>query len=407
MLLKNTSFIYFLLARLFIMFALQTQITIVGLQLYYEFDRSAYALGLLGLYEAIPFILFSLFTGYVADNFSRRNIWLLAILGFAISSLFLFLNAINYITIPFIKGKWILYGITILLGILRSFIAAAVPPFLSQIVDRSEITKAVSWSSSVWYIGAIAGPAFGAFIYATSGASFSYLINIFLFIVAVFFIFLIKANKQEKPEAKESIFNSIKEGTKFVFKNKIILGAISLDMFGVLFGDAIALLPVFSDKVLLLDPKYYGYLRMAPALGALLTSLIMAKFMPLTKTGNKLLICIVFFGVFNILMGLTTTFMWTFIALFFCGVVDNVSVVVRNGITQLMTPDNMRGRVSAINSIFIGSSNEIGAYECGLAASFMGLVPAIIFGGSMTILVVIIIAFAVPSLRKFELKNYQ
>jgi MFS family permease len=389
------------------MLALHTQITIVGLQLYYEFDRSAYALGLLGLYEAIPFIIVSLFSGYVADNFNRKKIWIAAIIGFAFGSLFLFLTAKSYITLPYIKGKWILYGITIVLGILRAFIAAAVPPFLSQIVERHEITKAVTWSSSTWYVGAIAGPALGAFIYGTSGASSSYLINIILFFVAVGFIFLIKAKAQGKPEKKEPILSSIKEGAKFVFKNKIILGAISLDMFGVLFGDAIALLPVFSDKVLHLDPKFYGYLRMAPALGALITSLFMAKFVPLNKTGNKLLICVALFGVFNILMGLTTTFFWTFITLFLCGIVDNVSVVIRNGISQLMTPDNMRGRVSAINSIFIGSSNEIGAYECGLAARVFGLVPAIIFGGSMTIIVIVIIGIAVPTLRKFELKNYQ
>ncbi len=407
MLSQNRNFVYFLLARLFIMLALQTQITIVGLQLYYEFDRSAYALGLLGLYEAIPFIAVSLFSGYVADNFNRQKIWIVAIIGFALGSLYLYLNAGAYVSIAFLKGKLVLYGITVLLGVFRAFIAAAVPPFLSQIVDRAHIPKAVSWSSSAWYVGAIAGPAFGAFIYGTSGAPVSYLINIFLFVLAIVFIIVIKAQPQDKPEKREPIFDSISEGAKFVFKNKIILGAISLDMFAVLFGDAIALLPVFSDKVLNLDPKFYGYLRMAPALGALITSLILAKYAPLHKTGNILIVCIACFGVLNILMGLTTTFFWTFITLFFCGVVDNFSVVIRNGITQLMTPDNMRGRVSAINSIFIGSSNEIGAFECGLAARLMGLVPAIVFGGSMTILVIVVIAVLVPSLRKFELKNYQ
>jgi MFS family permease len=389
------------------MLALHTQITIVGLQLYYEFDRSAYALGLLGLYEAIPFIVVSLFSGYVADNFNRKKIWIAAIIGFALGSLFLFLSAKSYIVLPYIKGKWILYGITIVLGILRAFISAAVPPFLSQIVERHEITKAITWSSSTWYVGAIAGPALGAFIYGTSGASSSYLINIILFFVAVGFIFLVKARAQGKPEKKEPILSSIKEGAKFVFKNKIILGAISLDMFAVLFGDAIALLPVFSDRILNLDPKFYGYLRMAPALGALITSLVLAKYAPLHKTGNILILCMTCFGVLNILMGLSTTFLWTFVTLFFCGVFDNFSVVIRNAITQLMTPDHMRGRVSAINSIFIGSSNEIGAYECGLAARVLGLVPAIIFGGSMTIIVIVIIGIAVPTLRKFELKNYQ
>jgi MFS family permease len=407
-LLKNRSFIYYLFARAFIMVAMHAQYTIVGLQLYYEYDRRPIALGLLGAYEAVPFILFSLLSGYTADRFNRQKIWIAGVIGFAIISFYLFLNDQGFFQISFIHGKWVFYIITIFLGILRAFTSAAVPPLLSQIVlDRSQITKAVSWSSSAWYVGAITGPAMGAFIYGTSGAASSYLVNIVLFALAFITILLIKAKPQDKPEAKESIFKSIREGTKFVFQNKIILGAISLDMLVVLFGDAIALLPVFSDEVLHLDPKFYGYLRMAPALGALITSLILAKFAPLTRTGNKLLICVACFGVLNILMGLTSQFLWTFVALFFCGVFDNVSVVIRNAITQLMTPDKMRGRVSAINSIFIGSSNEIGAFECGLAAQLLGLVPAIIFGGSVTILIILLIAIAVPTLRKFELKNYQ
>jgi MFS family permease len=404
---SNVSLRYFLLARLFLMLALHTQITIVGLQLYYEHGKSAYDLGLLGLYEAVPFILVSLFSGYIADHYNRKHIWMLIVIGFAICSLLLFLFSKSYIQFSQLSGKQFLYSLTAILGILRAFTSAAVPPFLSQIVKRDDIPRAVSWSSSVWYIGGIAGPAIGAYVYGVYGASVSYSSNIALFLLAFLFIALIKAKAQEKPEVKESIFMSIKEGAKFVFNNKIILGALSLDMFVVLFGDAIALLPVFSDQVLDLSPKYYGYLRMAPALGALLTSLILAQYAPVSNTGKKLLICVTLFGLFNILMGLSTTFLSAFICLFLCGIVDNVSVVIRHGITQLLTPDNMRGRVSAINGIFIGSSNEIGAFECGLAARFLGLIPAIIFGGSMTIIIIVIIAILVPTLRRFELKHYK
>jgi MFS family permease len=403
----NISFRYYIGARLFIMLALHIQMTIVGLQLYYEYDRSAYALGLLGLFEAAPFMVLSLVSGYVSDLYNRKTIWMLCIFGFFLASLFLYANANHLIAIPHLQGKAVLYTVTFFLGILRAFTAAAVPPLLSQIVVREHITKAATWSATSWYIGGIAGPAIGAYLYGTTGASISYQLNCACFLIGLVLIGYIKTTEQIKADGREAIFTSIAQGVKFVLSNKIILGAMSLDMLGVLFGDAIALLPVFSDKVLHLAPEYYGYLRMAPTIGALLTSLVLAKYTPLHNTGNKLLICMACFGVLNILMGLSTTYFATFVVLFVAGMADNVSVVIRHAIMQLMTPDAMRGRVSAINSIFIGSSNEIGAYECGAVARAIGLVPAIVFGGSVTIVVTIVIAIVVPTLRKFQLKNHQ
>lgn len=388
------------------MLALHIQMTIVGLQLYYEYDRSAYALGLLGLFEAAPFIFLSLFSGYLADKYNRKTIWLLAITGFLLASFFLWATTNHIVSVPFLQGKEILYAVTFFLGIFRAFTAASVPPLLSQIVSRENITVASTWSATSWYIGGIGGPAVGAYLYGTTGASVSYQLNCALFAVGILLIMCIKAGTQIKSDVREPIFTSIAQGFKFVLSNKIVLGAMTLDMLGVLFGDAIALLPVFSDKVLHLAPQYYGYLRMAPTLGALITSLALTRYSPLNNTGNKLLICMACFGALNILMGLSTLYYTTFIVLFLAGMADNVSVVIRHSIMQLMTPDGMRGRVSAINSIFIGSSNEIGAYECGLVARLIGLVPAIVFGGSVTIIVAVVIAIVVPTLRKFELKNH-
>jgi MFS family permease len=388
------------------MLALHIQMTIVGLQLYYEYDRSAYALGLLGLFEAGPFIVLSLVSGHISDKYNRKRIWVLAIVGFFLGSLFLFANTKGLVNIPHIQGKNVLYLVTFFLGIFRAFTAAAVPPLLSQMVERDHIAKASTWSATSWYIGGIAGPAIGALIYGKTGASLSYQINCVLFLIGVLLIAAIKVQKHVPENTRESIFTSIGQGVKFVLSNKIILGAMSLDMLGVLFGDAIALLPVFSDKVLHLQPEFYGYLRMAPTLGALITSLVLARYTPLHNTGNKLLIFMACFGALNIAMGLTTHFYSTFVILFFAGVADNVSVVIRHCIMQLMTPNAMRGRVSAINSIFIGSSNEIGAFECGFVARMIGLVPAIVFGGTVTIIIAIFIAVAVPTLRMFELKNH-
>ena len=227
----------------------------------------------------------------------------------------------------------------------------------------------------------------------------------FLFLISLIFLLQIK-NKglAQIHEKKETIFDSIKLGLNFVYKNKMVLSAISLDLFAVLFGGAVALIPAFTDKVLHLGPEAYGFLRTAPAIGAVLMAFIMVIYPPSKKAGLALIWSVIAFGLFTILFALCKNYWLAFLMLFCTGAFDNVSVVIRHSILQLMTPDNMRGRVSAINGIFIGSSNEIGAFESGLSAKLIGLVPSIIFGGTMTILVVLGIDKINPKLKKLDIQ---
>ena len=243
-------------------------------------------------------------------------------------------------------------------------------------------------------------------IYAFRGqlhADWCYLLNIALYVLAFVFIAITSYKQTFVPENTESIVQSMKVGLNFVFKNKMVLSALSLDLFAVLFGGAVVLIPAFTDKILHLGPQAYGLLRTSPAIGAVFMALIMTVKPPGKKAGVALLWSVVAFGLFTIGFAYSTNYWWAFAMLAFAGAFDNISVVIRHSILQLLTPDNMRGRVSAVNSIFIGSSNEIGAFESGVAAKFLGLVPSIAFGGVMTILVVLGIHKANPKLKDLDL----
>jgi MFS family permease len=300
-----------------------------------------------------------------------------------------------------------LFAIVFLFGIIRAFIGACTNPFLSQLVPRHEYTNSATWNSSAWHTGAILGPVLSGIIYGAGGhfnAQWCHLTEVILFITSLLLLALIK-NKglPTLSDKKESVLNSIKVGLRFVFRTKMVLSAISLDLFAVLFGGAVVLIPAFTDKILHLGPEAYGLLRTAPAIGAVISAFVMAAYPPAKKAGPALLWSVIAFGVFTILFGISTSYIMAFAMLFMTGAFDNVSVVVRHSILQLMTPDNMRGRVSAINNIFVGSSNEIGAFESGVAARLMGLIPSIIFGGVMTIVTVVAVDRINPKLRKLDM----
>jgi MFS family permease len=408
--LRNRAFINFILARFFLTLAIQMQMTTIGLQIYYEYLKnydtreSAYILGLTGLYEAIPFILTSFFSGHMADKFNRKRLIILSCLALIISSVIL--GGISAHKIPFLEalGYYGIFCVVILIGVIRAFLSATMAPFMSQLVDRSQYTTSATWNSTVWHIGAISGPVLAALLYGWSdSAETIYFINILLFLCATCCIVIIKYNPPPLEKFGETIWQSLKVGVGFVFKQKILLSALSLDLFAVLFGGAVTILPAFNDKILHASPQAFGILRTAPAVGAVLMAIIMAIKPPNRRAGFWLLIAVVAFGVFTIGFALCTSYWLAFIMLLFTGAFDNISVVVRHSVLQLMTPDNMRGRVSAVNSIFIGSSNEIGGFESGVAARIMGLVPSIIFGGGMTILVVAIVDRLNPRLKKLDL----
>lgn len=401
---KVPEFGSFISARFFLTISVQMQSVIVGWQVY-SLTKNVFALGLIGLTEAIPFIITSFFSGHVADTYDRRKIIRWASLFFMLGTMALFFLSMNDAEILLKTGVFPVFAIIVLVGISRGFLSPAVPSLLTQIVPRALYPNSAAWNTTVWHIGAITGPALGGLLYGFYGAAVAYGANLLFLFLALFFFSLISYRPLPEKRKEETLKESLTVGIKFVFKNQIILGALSLDLFAVLFGGAVAMLPAIADKVLKVGPEALGMLRAAPAIGAVIMAFIFAYFPPLKNSGRKLLLAVSAFGICTILFALSTNFYLSFLFLMLAGAFDNVSVIVRHTILQLMTPDEMRGRVSSVNSIFIGSSNEIGAFESGLAAQFLGLVPSIIFGGIMTIGIVLIVAKAAPALKNLNLNS--
>lgn len=380
---------------------IQMQSVIVGWQIY-ALSKDVLDLGLIGLTEAIPFIAISLFSGHVADIFSRKKIILIATSCFLIITCFLLYCSIEQTIIVQRFGTLPIFIAIACTGIIRGFLSAAYPSFITQLVPRKLYANASTWNSTIWHIASIVGPSIAGLIIAINYTT-AYTIDLLFIVLAIVSFVFISNHPQPKKEKKESIFQSIQAGIKFVFKNQLILGALSLDLFAVLFGGAVALLPAFADKVLHAGAVELGFLRAAPAVGAVCMAFVIAYKPPTKNAGRNLFISVAAFGLSTVLFGLSTSFFWALFFLFLTGAFDNVSVVIRHTILQLSTPDEMRGRVSAVNGIFIGSSNEIGAFESGASARAFGLKPSIIMGGILTLLVVAITAKLSPKLRKLNI----
>jgi len=404
--LRIREFNIFLLLRFIMVFSWSMQFIVVEWEVY-SLTKSALSLGIVGLMEVVPAILMALFAGHFVDQNEKKGLLLKCIIGFLIISLGLFLLTWE----PFrgnLSAQTILYSIYFLVflgGIVRAFLGPTIFSLLSLIVPKNLYPNAATWSSSVWQISSVLGPAVAGFAITIIGVHGS-----MLFVLACSFLALIILSQISKkpilnPKIGEPIMQSLKEGVKFVYNNKTILGAISLDMVAVLFGGAVALLPIYAQDILKVGPEGFGVLRAAPALGAFITMFISA-YVPLNKNaGMKLLFSIFAFGICIIVFGISTLFWLSVIALFLSGVVDGISVVIRQTILQLKTPDHMRGRVAAVNSIFVGSSNELGAFESGLTAKLMGTVTSVVFGGTMTLIIVVFTGFASPTFRKLDLQK--
>jgi MFS family permease len=401
------DFRLFIAVRLLLTLAVQMQFATIYLQIYYEYTDNELVLGLIGLAEAIPFILTSLFSGHYVDIVIKKKILLAGTFMLMVGAVVLYLNAAPFALLLRSAGIGALFAVVFLFGIIRSFLGATTNPFLSQLVPRTSYAQSATWNSTAWHTGAILGPVISGVIYG-SGGSFNaapcHLIEAILLLICI--LLILRIDNRGVPAGNgqnETIINSIKTGMRFVYRNKMVFSAISLDLFAVLFGGAVVLIPAFTDKVLHLGPEAIGLLRTSPAIGAVASAFVMAAYPPARKAGIALLWSVAAFGLFTILFAFSTSYWLAFGALLMTGSFDNVSVVVRHTILQLMTPDNMRGRVSAINNIFVGSSNEIGAFESGVAARLMGLVPSIAFGGVMTILTVLGINRLNPNLRKLDI----
>ena len=397
---KHFALTKLLTYRIFMVLAYQSM-TVAASWHIYQITRDPLSLGLIGLAEVIPYFASALFAGYCIDHYSRRwfgvlAAFMLCVVGFTLAA----------ISAGFIVGNivyWIYASIGVT-GLARAFIAPSYSALMAIIIPRESYAKAAGIGSSIFQIGLIAGPAIGGLLVGFASTMAAYVFSAVMCIGAM--LALLSLRLKEPPSAETApVFASIGQGLKFVWNNQILFGAQMLDMFAVLLGGAIAMLPAFIQDIYQLGPESLGLLRAAPAVGALCVGLYLARHPIIQHAGRVLLWAVAGFGVCIICFGLTKNYWLAGIFLGLSGAFDGVSVVLRTTIMQLATPDSMRGRVSAINGIFIGSSNELGAFESGVAARLMGLVPSVVFGGLMTLGVVAATAKFNPTLKQLELSQ--
>lgn len=404
--LRYKEFNIFLLMRFLLVFGWSMQFIVIEWQVY-ELTEDALSMGIIGLMEFIPAFCMALFAGHIVDQREKRNLLALCIGAFSLISLGLFL-----LTWPEIVGNWstntILYCIYALVffgGILRSFFGPILFSLIALLVPKKVYPNAATWSSSAWQIASVVGLASSGFAISWFGVHWSLCIVFSMVSLAFVTVFFISKKPILNTKINEPILQSLKEGLSFVFKTKAILGALTLDMISVLFGGAVMLLPIFAKEILDVGSEGFGVLRAAPSVGAILT-MIATAYLPISKNaGMKLLTAVFGFGICIIVFGLSTSFWISVVALFFSGVTDGVSMVIRQTILQLKTPDHMRGRVASVNSMFVGSSNELGGFESGVTAKLMGTVTAVVFGGTMTLITVITTALVSPTFRKLDLRK--
>ena len=404
--LRYKEFNIFLLLRFILVFAWSMQFIVIEWQVY-SLTKDPLSLGIIGLMEIIPALSMALFAGHIVDQREKRNLFLCCIGLFSLISLGLF-----FLSEASVMASWgqksilyTIYGFVFFGGLLRAFFGPTIFSLVALIVPKKAYPNAATWNSSTWQMASILGPAMAGLTINWIGTHWSLGIIFVLVLLSFLMGLLISKKPVLNPKIGEPVIQSLKEGVRFVFKTKAILGALSLDMIAVLFGGAVALLPVFAQDILKVGPEGFGVLRAAPAVGAFITMLTTAYIPISRRAGMKLLVAVFGFGISIIVFGLSSVFWISVVALFFSGVTDGVSMVIRQTILQLKTPDHMRGRVSSVNSMFVGSSNELGAFESGLTAKLMGTVTAVVFGGSMTLLTAITTGLVSPSFRNLDLEK--
>jgi len=394
----------------------------------YARTHSATALGLVGLVIALPVVTVSLPAGHLADRFSRKRIILISQIFSALASVALALVSWKHLSIPPIAPLRggnraltaiaavferhhpmfhfddasipLIYLLLFIGAVARTFSWAARSSFFPTLVSRDAFSNAVTWNNSVFQVGSVAGPAVSGLLVAYVGFPFVYLLDALCAFACFLLIFPIRRSSQRRDQSGASTWKSLMAGLRFVFSKKVILATITLDLFAVLLGGATALMPIFADQILHCGPVGLGWMRAAPAIGAFMMALVVAHLPPMKHAGKALLWCVTAFGAATIIFGLSKAFWLSLVVLFLVGAFDSVSVIIRGSIVQLMTPDEMRGRVSAVNNIFIGTSNEFGALESGLTAALFGPVISVVAGGTGTILVVLGVAWRWPQTRK-------
>lgn len=402
-LLARPGFSLLLAYRILAMLSYQIVAVTVGWHIY-EVTRNPFSLGLVGLAEVLPFFCVAPFAGYLVDNLPRRRLGMVACSGLVLTALVL--TAVAEGWLPF-HGVWPIYAAVAMTGMVRAFLSPIYNALFARVLERHQFARGAGLGSVVFQAGMVVGPALGGLLVAWGGKSLSYGVAVVAALAALGCLAMLRVSEPVHTGPAAPIFKSIAEGGRFVLGNRIMVGAMALDMFSVLLGGVVAMLPAFLHEILHHGPEGLGILRAAPALGSVCVGLWLARHPLQQHAGRVLLVAVAGFGLCVIGFGLSHSFWLSAVILLFYGAFDGVSVVIRSTILQLATPEEMRGRVSSINGIFISSSNELGAFYAGTMAKLLGLVPAVVLGGFAVLSVAGITAWKNPTLRRLNLRDLQ
>lgn len=397
------EFRYLMSGRFLFILSLRMMSTLVGWWIY-QLTNAPFAIGLIGLSEVVPALGLALYAGHVIDVSEKRKLLLTGVFMYVCAAIALLLLSAKFTSEHFVRHSIVIciYAVIFCTGIIRAFAGPSFNVLLALIVPRDILQNAITWNQGAWLTASVMGHAMGGFCIALFGNSGTLLCICSGMLAAFIALFRIKKKPALIQKSEKKTIESVKEGLRFVFKTKDLLGAISLDMFAVFFGGAVAMVPVFARDILKIGPEGFGILNGASDVGAICSVLLLTFFPMKQKQGRRLIIAVSGFGICIVIFALSKWYLLSFFALMLSGMLDGISVVIRGTIMQLRTPDEMKGRVMSVNSMFINSSNELGQFESGLMAKIMGVVPSVVFGGCMTLLVAVTTWLKVPQLRKLQ-----
>ncbi|MEO8822579.1 MAG: MFS transporter [Ginsengibacter sp.] len=392
-----------LIGRFAFIMGLRMMSTLIGWWIYL-LTNDPFAIGLVGLSEVIPALSLALYAGHMIDQSEKRKLLLKGVILYFFAAVCLVFISSHFTSVHLSKHgiAFSIYAVIFCTGIFRAFTGPVFSAVIAYIVPRNDLQNATTWSQGTWLSASVTGHASGGFLIAIAGITNTLITVCCLIAFSFIFLFKLKPKPASVVKGMMRTWESVKEGLRFVYKTKELFSSLSLDLFAVLFGGAVALIPIYARDILKVGSEGFGILNGASDLGSILIVIILTIFPARKNQGKKFILAVGGFGICIIVFGISKIFLLSFFALMISGMLDGISVVVRGTITQLKTPDYMRGRVMSVNSMFVNSSNELGQFESGVTAKLMGTVPAVIFGGSMTLLVVIYTWFKSPTLRKMQ-----